>query len=241
MQLWGITDRGSVRKENQDTYAVRTERGIGLGVVCDGMGGARAGNVASRLAMETFTDAVFRGIPEEGDCEWAAVLTDAAQKANHEVFLRSATEEDCHGMGTTLVAALAVEQRVMVVNIGDSRCYRINAESIRQITRDHSLVGDMLARGDITPEEARSHPRKNLITRALGVERNIRVDQFELELSSGEFLLLCSDGLSNLVTEPEMLYEIIHGSDLNSCCRRLLEIALSRGAPDNVTAVLMQL
>jgi len=241
MQLWGITDRGSVRKENQDAYAVRTEQEIGLGVVCDGMGGARAGNVASKLAIETFSAAVFDNIRQESEPEWAAIMMDAAEKANHEVFLRSATEEECHGMGTTLVAALAVEQRVTVLNIGDSRCYQINADSIRQITRDHSLVGDMVARGDITPEEARSHPRKNLITRALGVERNIRADLFELERCEGDYLLLCSDGLSNLVTEPEILYEIIHGSNLNTCCRRLLDIALSRGAPDNVTAVLMQL
>lgn len=241
MQLWGITDRGSVRKDNQDAYACRVESGVGLGIVCDGMGGARAGNIASSLALETFLDALFESAPQEEKTEWAARMTAAAEKANQAVFLRSVTEEECRGMGTTLVAAVADEERISVLNIGDSRCYLIDSESIKQVTRDHSLVSDLVARGDITPEEARSHPRKNLITRALGVERMIRADLFELERNAGSVLLLCSDGLSNMVTDPELLYEIIHGGALESCCQRLLDIALSRGAPDNVTAVVMQL
>lgn len=239
--LWGITDCGLVRKNNQDAYACRVEHGIGLGIVCDGMGGARAGNIASRLALETFSETFFNGIPEDGKTEYPALLTAAAEKANQAVFLRSSQEEECRGMGTTLVAVAADAERAYVINVGDSRCYQINSESIRQITRDHSLVGDLVARGDITPEEARCHPRKNLITRALGVEQTLRADLFELERCEGSILLLCSDGLSNVVADPELLYEIIHGGDLENCCQRLLDIALSRGAPDNVTVVLMQL
>ena len=108
-------------------------------------------------------------------------------------------------------------------------------------TRDHSVVEDMVARGDITPEEARTHPRKNLITRALGSEERIRADLYEKELQPGDFLLLCSDGLSNIVTDQELLYEAIHGGEPSDCCQRLLHITLSRGAPDNVTAVLFQI
>lgn len=241
MRFFGITDRGSVRKDNQDAYSYRTEQNCGLGIVCDGMGGARAGNIASSLAVETFTNAVWTAFAQETDKTQTAILTHAAEQANETVFHRSQCDEECRGMGTTLVAAAVQGDRVTVLNIGDSRCYLVQPDSIVQVTRDHSLVGDLVQRGDITPEEARSHPQKNLITRALGVERVVRPDLFELERTEGSVLLLCSDGLSNVVTDPELLYEIIHGGDLETCCRRLLDIAVSRGAPDNVTAVLIQL
>lgn len=241
MQLFGITDRGSVRKDNQDAYACKMDGELGLGVVCDGMGGARAGNVASNLTVEIFSEAVWSGVLQDGTTDWAELMNAAAKTANEVVFRRSETDEECRGMGTTLVAAAVHGDRVSVLNIGDSRCYLITEESITQITRDHSLVGDLVERGDITPEEARCHPQKNLITRALGVERMVRADLFELERQDGNVLLLCSDGLSNVVTDPELLYEIIHGGKLNTCCQRLLDIAITRGAPDNVTAVLMQL
>ena len=144
-------------------------------------------------------------------------------------------------MGTTMVAVLVVEGTAYLLNIGDSRAYHINADGIARLTRDHSVVEDMVARGDITPEQARTHPRKNLITRALGAEAAIRADLYERQLKSGDLLLLCSDGLSNIVTDQELLYEALHGGEAGGCCQRLLDIALSRGAPDNVTAVLFQI
>ena len=242
MQLWGITDRGSVRTENQDTYHIcMLDDTTALGVVCDGMGGARAGNVASAMASETVIEHLKEELPGTERADWGTRLIGSVEQANEALFRRSATEEECRGMGTTVVAALADKERVLVINVGDSRCYHINAETITQVTRDHSLVCDLVARGNLTPEEARCHPSKNLITRALGVERIVRPDLFELKRQPGSYLLLCSDGLSNTVTDPEMLYEVIHNGDPADCCQRLLDIALSRGAPDNVTAVLMQL
>lgn len=242
MNLWGITDRGSVRKENQDAYqTVFLREGLGLGVVCDGMGGALAGNVASTLALETFvgdlTAQCAEGLPQEP----MDALLHAAERANEVVYRRSREDSACHGMGTTLVAAMSDGAHVWVLNIGDSRCYQADGEEIRQVTRDHSLVEDLVARGDITPEQARSHPRKNLITRALGVEPSVTPDLYTVEGQPGSFLLLCSDGLSNTVSDQELLYEVIHGGAPDSCCQRLLDIALIRGAPDNVTAVLFQL
>ena len=242
MNLWGITDRGSVRKENQDAYrAELIGPGIGLGVVCDGMGGALAGNIASGLALQAFWDEVAgkcaRGMPEQPE----QVLRSALAVCNEAVFRRSEEGEDCRGMGTTLVAALSDGARAWVLNVGDSRCYQADGESIRQVSRDHSLVGALVARGEITPEQARSHPHKNLITRALGVEDHVKPDTYVIDCPADSFLLLCSDGLSNQVTNQEMLYEIIHGGEPETCCARLLEIALLRGAPDNVTAVLFQL
>lgn len=241
IHAWGITDKGAVRTQNQDGFYVDIpSEQLAVGVVCDGMGGAKAGNIASLVAVETFVEALQNGA--QGEEEPPAVLAKAAEAANAAVYHRACTEPDCRGMGTTMVAVLMVEHTAYLLNIGDSRAYHMNEESgITRLTRDHSVVEDMVARGDITPEEARNHPRKNLITRALGSEERIRADLYEKELQTGDFLLLCSDGLSNIVSDQEMLYEAIHGGEPADCCRRLLEIAMSRGAPDNVTAVLFQI
>ena len=241
IRAWGVTDKGVIRSQNQDGYYldVLSER-LAVGVVCDGMGGARAGNIASLIAVETFVDTLKNLRPEQEEAP-AAALDRAAVEANEAVFRRACTDPDCRGMGTTMVAVLVVEDTAYLLNIGDSRAYHIDRDGITRLTRDHSVVEDMVARGDITPEQARTHPRKNLITRALGAEERIRADLYERQLKSGDHLLLCSDGLSNIVTDQELLYEVIHGGEIEECCQRLLDIALSRGAPDNVTAVLFQI
>ena len=237
MQVWGITHRGAVRSQNQDAYAARQlEDGRVIALVCDGMGGARAGNVASTMAVELFMKEFLN---QTGDARAEERMQRAAALANQEVFQRSIREEDCAGMGTTLVAALVGEREAVVLNEGDSRAYHINGDGIVLITRDHSLVEDLVERGELTREQARTHPHKNLITRALGAEPVLMADCFRKEMVPGDYLLLCSDGLSNLVGEQEMLYEVIHGGEEETCCQRLLEIALNRGAPDNVTAVLI--
>ena len=236
MQYWGMTDRGVIRTQNQDAFATRTlsDGGV-LAVVCDGMGGARAGNVASTMTIELFADRLEH-LSGNDDHR----MGEAAMEANDAVFQRAITDDDCAGMGTTLVAALVKSGHATILNVGDSRAYHINEKGIAQITRDHSVVEDMVSSGQLTREEARNHPRKNLITRALGCEPQLRADLFHVELAEGDRLLLCSDGLSNLVAEQEMLYEVIHGGQDDTCCQRLLEIALHRGAPDNVTVVLVR-
>lgn len=243
MEIWGITDKGAVRKQNQDAYQAGLigSDGLGFAVVCDGMGGALAGNVASSMALDRFWDEVAEhcaaGLPDSPE----QVLRDALDAANEAVYHRSCRDQSCQGMGTTLVAALTDGRRAWVLNVGDSRCYQADQDSIRQISQDHSLVEMLVSRGEITPEQARTHPRKNLITRALGVERRITPDVFTIDCPAESYLLLCSDGLSNQVTSQEILYEIIHNGPPDTCCKRLLEIALKRDAPDNVTAVLLRL
>lgn len=239
MEVWGITDRGVVREQNQDTYGIkRLSDGRIAAVVCDGMGGARAGNVASTMAVESFLDTLEQPWPEEENDR--GLLERSAAQANTLVFQRSIHDMDCTGMGTTLVAALAGEEQTSLLNEGDSRAYHITQHGITQLTRDHSLVQDLVQRGELTQDEARNHPRKNLITRALGAEPELNADYFLHPVKPGEFVLLCSDGLSNVVTDQEMLYEVIHGGSPDTCCQRLLDIALHRGAPDNVTVVLIQ-
>ena len=238
---WGMTDRGTVRPQNQDGFYLDVPSArLAIGVVCDGMGGARAGNIASQMAVETFVD-TLQSLQEGEELPPGQVLEQAAEAANRTVYHRAMIETECRGMGTTLVAALVAEGTAYVLNIGDSRCYHISGEGIRRVTRDHSVVEDMVARGDITPEEARTHPRKNLITRALGSEDRVRADLYEQALLPGDFLLLCSDGLSNMVTDQELLYEVLYGGAPEDCCQRLVDMTLSRGAPDNVTAVLMEI
>ena len=242
MNIWGITDVGAVRQQNQDSYYIeQVEPDMGLGLVCDGMGGARAGNVASRLAVETFRDTAHGQTQDQWRGEPESLLHFAAEQANQAVWYRAGIDPDCRGMGTTMVAALVIGETAYLLNIGDSRAYLVREDGISRITRDHSVVEDLVARGDITPEQARQHPQKNLITRALGAEEKVRADLYRQKVAPGDTLLLCSDGLINVVTDQEILYEVIHGGAHENCCRRLLDIALSRGAPDNVTVVLMQM
>lgn len=238
MNVWGITDRGMIREENQDAFAHQIlPDGRVIALVCDGMGGARAGNIASSMAVDVFMEAFLQA----EDADDLQRMEQAADQANRQIFRRAATDENCVGMGTTLVAALVGEEEALILNEGDSRAYHISEETgILQVTRDHSLVADLVARGDLTRDQARVHPHKNLITRALGAEPELKTDVFRPELAQGDFLLLCSDGLSNVVSEQEILYEVVHGGEACTCCRRLLDIALHRGAPDNVTAVLIQ-
>ncbi len=240
MNMWGITDRGIVREENQDAYALlHVSDRQKLAVVCDGMGGARAGNIASTMAVEEFSK-VFSALWDTGERGAQALMQAAAAQANEEIHHRAMADSACYGMGTTMVAVFLDGSTATVLNEGDSRAYLITPESISQVTQDHSLVEDLVRRGELTPEQARIHPNKNLITRALGSEKTLRADLFELDVLPGQYFLLCSDGLSNVVSEQEMLYEVLHGGDAEQCCSRLLEIALKRGAPDNVTVALVE-
>ncbi len=241
MNIWGVSDVGAVRTQNQDAYFVtEPEAQVPFAVVCDGMGGAKAGNVASTVAVESFAATLTEGLAMTG-ATVEQLMLQAVERANELVRYRSEVDKDCRGMGTTLVAAVVDGPLVRLVNVGDSRGYRIGPEGIVQVTRDHSVVEDLVERGEITHEQARSHPKKNLITRALGAEEEVQADLYALERREGELILLCSDGLSNVVTDQEMLFELVHGGPAQEGCRRLLDLALSRGAPDNVTAVLMEL
>ena len=142
-------------------------------------------------------------------------------------------------MGTTLVAACIANRKATVVNVGDSRCYVVNREGIRQLTTDHSLVQMMVRRGELTEEQARHYPGKNYITRAIGTEPTVESDIFHHKLERGDALLLCSDGLSGVMDDQEILFEVVHGVNKANCCQRLLDIAKTRGAPDNVTSILV--
>ena len=241
MQAWGLTDPGCVRKQNQDAYQiVQLDRGTMLCIVCDGMGGAKSGNIASTLAVEVFVEEVRRSWKSSMDQEDIdQMLWSAVKLANFTVYDQAMQFEEFEGMGTTLVAALVRSRSATFVNVGDSRAYCIDREGIFQITKDHSLVQLMVDRGELTPEVAKTYPGKNFITRAIGTEPVVLCDIYHMEVAKGDFLLLCSDGLSNMMDDQEILFEVVHGVNKQHCCKRLLNIAKNRGAPDNVTSVLV--
>ena len=241
MQYWGLTDPGCVRSQNQDAYQmVQLDRGTVLCVVCDGMGGAKSGNVASSLAVDVFVEEIRRTWTSNMDDEKIDRMLEAAVKlTNFTVFDQAQQFEEFNGMGTTLVAALIRNRSATVVNVGDSRAYSVTRDGIRQLTVDHSLVQMMVQRGELTPEQAKTYPGKNFITRAIGTESGVECDLFRLDVERGDAIFLCTDGVTNIVDEQEILFEVVHGVNKQYCCQHLLDIAKSRGAPDNVTGVLV--
>lgn len=242
MTVYGISDRGVVRRVNQDAFRfhVDEEDELAVAVLCDGMGGTKSGEIASSMASETFLSSALEDLEQQPDTDLADIGRESAAYANLKVYDRASRDLDCQGMGTTLVAVLVRRDSAVIVNIGDSRGYWFADGHIQQVTRDHSHVQELVELGVITPQEARSHPRKNLITRAVGLERRMFSDIFRMDLRRGDRILLCSDGLSNLVTEEEMAEVLSREPELPSCCDSLLKMALDRGAPDNVTVVVLE-
>ena len=241
MEYWGLSDIGRVRSQNQDAFRIEElDRHTILAVVCDGMGGAKSGNIASRLAIDVFVDEVKNSwkstMPQE---QIGQLLQDALKLANFTVYDQARQFAEFAGMGTTLVAALLNGKNATIVNVGDSRCYHITHSDIRRITVDHSVVQMMVDRGELTPEEARNYPGRNYITRAVGTEPTVESDLFAIRVERGEALLLSSDGLHNELDDQEILFEVVHGVNNDNCCKRLFDIADKRGSPDNVTCVLV--
>ena len=204
MKTFSITDVGMVRQVNQD-YVYTTDNPIGplpnLFVVADGMGGHKAGDYASKYTVEVMKRELAQS--EEKDVEKA--LVSAIEKANREIIKKASEDEHLKGMGTTVVAATIVEHMMYFANVGDSRLYLIN-QGITQLTKDHSLVEEMVRLGGIKPEEAKHHPDKNIITRAIGAKNNVDVDFYEHRLKRGDIILMCTDGLSNMVEDEELFH-----------------------------------
>ena len=243
MKAFGISDKGAVRKENQDSFRFvlsETEDTL-CAVLCDGMGGALSGSVASAMAVDTFMSHAGNSLDSSSSpADMRQILKEAVNYANIKVYDRSFADFSCMGMGCTLVAMLVNGRRCLLANVGDSRAYILSKGAIAQVTKDHSLVEEMVEKGEISAEEARTHPRRNIITRAIGVEAGVRTDIFDLKLSPGTRILLCSDGLSNLVTDNEILSISEGCPDLDKAASMMMELALRRGAPDNVTVFIAE-
>ena len=241
MKVCGKTDVGLRRHENQDTFAVEQGEKLLIAVVCDGMGGAEGGQIASSLAVETFmkeTRALLRADMTAGQLRELASFCVA--KANTAVYQRALQEPAYQGMGTTLVSAVAGERDAVICNIGDSRAYLIHNGEMMRITHDHSVVQTLVENGDITAEEARTHPNRNLITRALGPDKTTLCDAFDVSFAHGDKILLCTDGLVVTATDEEICRIVCADKRAEEKLDDLIALAKAQGAPDNVTAVLIE-
>lgn len=237
MRSYGKTDIGSIRAVNQDVI-YNSDNPVGalpnLFVVADGMGGHRAGDVASSLAVKTLIESIAHSRLTNP----ISLLEEGIQTANMAVIDKAFEDEEYQGMGTTVVAATIKDDLLYVANVGDSRLYLVNDE-IHQITRDHSYVEDLVSLGQLDKESARENQRKNIITRAVGAEPNVVPDFFEVEFTGTDRILLCSDGLTNMVTDEE-IRKIISGEDeLSDAVHKLIDLANERGGRDNISAVLV--
>ena len=227
------TDVGLRRRGNEDRYAVDPQ--LGLCLVADGMGGHSAGQVASALAAEATVASLCE---RKGDASLAEKLRGAIEDANRAIYSAARQKNEYSGMGTTVVALLVEGSRAAIAHIGDSRAYRVRGSRIRQLTDDHSIVGELLRRQEITADDAREHPHRHVLTRALGVRGHVQPDLAELTLSPGDLFVLCSDGLTNHVEDDEIGKLAGEASDLAAGCAALVELANRRGGEDNITVVL---
>lgn len=236
MNLYSATDTGRVRSINQD-YIFASERPVGklpnLFVVADGMGGHNAGDRASSYAVEVLVQSIRRSRERNP----LKNIRQAIEKANSRVLNEANSAEAYRGMGTTIVAATIVRNTLYVANVGDSRLYIIG-EHIRQITRDHSLVEEMVRSGNLTREEARCHPDKNIITRAVGVRPTVAIDFFDVKLRKEDIILICSDGLSNMVKDEQIEQIVKKEKNLRAVGERLVETANQNGGYDNISVLL---
>lgn len=238
MKTFSITDTGVTREMNQDYYFA-TDTSLGnlpnLFIVADGMGGHKAGDYASRHTIERVVASISRNSSDEP----VTIIQEAISKANELLVAESNEDETKSGMGTTLVIATLVGDKLIVANVGDSRLYVIS-DMVRQITRDHSLVDEMVRLGELNPSEARSHPDKNIITRAIGAQKNVKADFFEVELAKDDYILMCTDGLTNMVRDEEILDIVRSDKEPEAIAQKLVRMANDNGGRDNITVTIIK-
>ncbi len=236
MRVVGRTDIGNVRSVNQD-YMFYSREPVGLFpnlfIVADGMGGHKAGDYASRFAVETFVAYVR----EASKDALIRIVDNGLKYTNSKILEKAGESEDYYGMGTTMVVAYIEGSQLYVANVGDSRLYLVSSQ-INQVTEDHSYVGTLLRSGEITKEEARVHPDKNIITRAIGAADSVKVDFFEVDLEKGDRVLMCSDGLSNMIEDND-LYDIVANTYIGDVVEELISEAKKNGGLDNIAALVI--
>lgn len=241
MQINGNTDVGRTRIANEDAFRYGTfDDGAAWAIVCDGMGGVHGGKIASSTAIDIVSQKIRKCYnPSMSLSSVENLLLSSVTTANCIVYDRGAVNSELEGMGTTIVAAIIKNGEACIAHVGDSRAYKISNGSIRLITKDHSLVQEMLDMGQITQSEFENHPRKNIITRAMGVEEKIEIEFNTVDFEKGDALLLCSDGLSGLVSKQELL-EIYNSNEFSTLSDKYIEAANDNGGVDNITVVVMK-
>jgi len=244
MKAKAMSSVGKVRKTNEDFFGIY-EKTPSFYMVADGMGGHKAGAVASKEAVSFVSEHLEKHLePKLTGTEVEGILYQSVMEANKGVFEKSLKIEECSGMGTTLTVAVPIqrENKLTIAHIGDSRAYMLEKDRIYQVTRDHSLVQELVKNGDITEAEAKDHPKRNVITRALGTEDEVEPDVFSVDFTfeSDYYLLLCTDGLSNAVEMEEIKKIIQQTENIETACGRLIDKANERGGQDNITVLILQ-
>jgi len=239
LRFAGKTDKGLARSQNEDAFIILGGQGGAplLMAVADGMGGHRAGDVASRMAIEAIAEAVgdAPGKALEGGAKES--LLQIMRKANDRIFVKSQSDPSCEGMGTTLSIAAFVDGRMVVAHVGDSCVYFFRDRALKKITIDHTYVEELVKIGSLTREEARTHPRRNYITKAVGCSGKVEADVYEEDVRPGDRVILCSDGLSKMLTDQEMVEMVYQSDDPDAICGVLIEKSNARGGLDNITAL----
>ncbi len=240
MLIASLSDTGAVRTNNQDSFAAgRIGTRAAWAVVCDGMGGAQGGNIASSLSVQLISDSIVSNYREGlSPNSIRGLLSSAVLAANAVVYDKAQSDKNLHGMGTTVVVALIIDDTAYIVHAGDSRAYLLTDENLKQITRDHSIVQSMIETGRITADEALHHPNKHVITRAVGVLERVDLEYNEATLAEGDVLLLCTDGLSNYVS-AENIKETVQNQPFDSVPQLLIDQANQNGGGDNITVVIL--
>ena len=235
------TDRGKVRIHNEDQGGIfhKENPKMTFAVIADGMGGHKAGDVASEMAVSKLKLAWETELQADSPSSIESFLEDQIKRVNREIYEHSMTHEECEGMGTTIVGVVCTSKTATIVNVGDSRCYLLNESGFKQVTEDHSLVNELVRSGQISKEDAAHHPRKNVILRALGTEMSVDVDIKTISFEEGDRLLLCSDGLSDKLSESEIEAIITSGDSLEEVAGTFIEKANENGGEDNITLVIL--
>lgn len=237
MNTYSLTNPGKERKDNQDSFSNYFHTHFSLFVIADGMGGHNAGEVASKLASEEIQSYIIN----HKDMEfYDLLLKRAIEHANDVIYQESLSHEEYTNMGTTIVAILVHKEKMYLAHVGDSRCYLFRAGKMEQLTEDHSLVRDLISRGLLDPEEAVDHPDRNVITRALGTNAAVDVDLQVVDLEEGDRLILCSDGLTNMVSIEEMSEVLLKENSARLACELLVELANENGGQDNITITIYE-
>lgn len=241
MKIHSKSDIGLVRKTNEDSCnSGILPDGAAWAVVCDGMGGANGGNVASSIAVDRISEKILSSYRDEEDAGFIReLITSAIFSANEAVHEKAGRDKTLNGMGTTVVVVIASSGVAYIAHAGDSRAYLISSDGIRRLTTDHSVVQEMVDKGDLTEQEAKKHPQKNIITRALGVEPSVRVDYSENRFPEGSLLLICTDGLTNYIDEEE-IFRLSRECGADELTEKLVALAKGAGGGDNITVTVIE-
>ena len=240
MQFGAATDVGMCRKINEDNYYVLTEGNFPYAIVADGMGGHKAGEIASMMVVDVIKNRLENMLDSDMDyVEAGETVRQAVISANSIIYHYAENHYKIMGMGTTASLAMIYQNKIITAHVGDSRIYRITKDEIKQLTKDHSYVQELVSVGKLTPEEAKHHPKKNFITRAMGAEETVKVD-INIIPYNGEKILICSDGLTNFTTDEEIRDTMNEPHTLQENSEKLIELANSRGGKDNITIVVLE-